>query len=200
MAEQNLILNILTFNHPVVKKDFAFYTEKKNGCLPINHYEFPLNIEEIIPDAKTQKLQQLYTDFENTSDKEALISVDLTKCTRFAKHYYAWLIYNHFKTVADVVNSNFVRDLEVWFYDKKESSTEYNAYKVFTLRVQIARNAATPELIISYDGIRWCIKKVSLTLILKQPCLKGLFTKNRFTNTINYLMKQSIIGKTSILS
>lgn len=81
MAEQNLILNILTFNHPVVKKDFAFYTEKKNGCLPINHYEFPLNIEEIIPDAKTQKLQQLYTDFENTSDKEAVISVDLTKCT-----------------------------------------------------------------------------------------------------------------------
>ena len=41
MAEQNLILNILTFNHPVVKKDFAFYTEKKNGYLPINHYEFP---------------------------------------------------------------------------------------------------------------------------------------------------------------
>ena len=79
MAEQNLILNILTFNHPVEKKDFAFYTEKKNGYLPINHYEFPLNIEEIIPDAKTQKLQQLYTDFENTSDKEAVISVDLTK-------------------------------------------------------------------------------------------------------------------------
>ena len=74
MTEQNLILNILTFNHPVVKKDFAIYTEKKNGCLPINHYEFPLNIEEIIPDAKTQKLQQLYTDFENTSDKEAVIS------------------------------------------------------------------------------------------------------------------------------
>ncbi|HOT16005.1 MAG TPA: hypothetical protein PK252_14700, partial [Bacteroidales bacterium] len=172
MAEQNLILNILTFNHPVVKKDFAFYTEKKNGCLPINHYEFPLNIEEIIPDAKTQKLQQLYTDFENTSDKEALISVDLTKCTRFAKHYYAWLIYNHFKTVADVVNSNFVRDLEVWFYDKKESSTEYNAYKVFTLRVQIARNAATPELIISYDGISLVHKKSILDLDIETTMFK----------------------------
>ena len=115
MTEQNLILNILTFNHPVVKKDFAFYTEKKNGCLPINHYEFPLNIEEIIPDAKTQKLQQLYTDFENTSDKEAVISVDLTKCTRFAKHYYTWLIYNHFKTVADVVNSYGVGKVHFYF-------------------------------------------------------------------------------------
>lgn len=172
MAEQNLILNILTFNHPVVKKDFAFYTEKKNGYLPINHYEFPLNIEEIIPDAKTQKLQQLYTDFENTSDKEAVISVDLTKCTRFAKHYYAWLIYKHFKTVADVVNSNFVRDLEVWFHDKKETTTEYNAYKVFTLRVQIARNAATPELIISYDGISLVHKKSIIDLDIETTMFK----------------------------
>ena len=49
MAEQNLILNILTSNHPVEQKDFAFYTEKKNGSFPINKYEFPVNIEEIFP-------------------------------------------------------------------------------------------------------------------------------------------------------
>jgi hypothetical protein len=172
MLEQNLILNILTFNHPVEQKNFAFYTEKKNGCYPINHYEFPLNIAEIIPDAKSKKFEQLYTDFENTLDKEAVIPVDLIKCTRFAKHYYSWVIYNHFKTVVDIVNSNFVNDLEVWFHDKNESTSEYKAYKVFTIRVQIARNAATPEMIISYDSISLVHEKSILDLDIETTMFK----------------------------
>ncbi len=152
MTEQNLILNILTFNHPVEQKDFAFYTEKRNGSFPINKYEFPVNIEEIFPEVKAQQLERLYTEFESSDDKKVVIKVNLTKSTLFAKHYYSWLILNHFKTVADVVNSNFVRDLEVWFSDKIESTPGYNAYKVFTLRVQIGRNGANQELVISHDG------------------------------------------------
>ena len=152
MVDPNLILNILTFNHPIQQKDFAFYTEKRNGSFPINKYEFPVNIEEIFPVVKAQQLEHLYTEFESSDDKKVVIKVNLTKSTRFAKHYYSWLIFNHFKTVADVVNSNFVRDLEVWFSDKMESTPGYNAYKVFTLRVQIGRNGANPELGISYDG------------------------------------------------
>jgi len=52
MSVQNLILNILTFNHPVEQKDFALYTKKRNGSFPINKYEFPVNIEEIFPKVK----------------------------------------------------------------------------------------------------------------------------------------------------
>lgn len=55
---------------------------------------------------------------------------------------------------------------------QKESSTEYNAYKVFTLRVQIARNAATPELIISYDGISLVHKKSILDLDIETTMFK----------------------------
>lgn len=152
MSGQNLILNILTFNHPIEQKDFASYIEKRNGSLSINKYEFPINIEEIFPEVKAQQLEHLYTEFESSDDKKVVIKVNLTKSTRFAKHYYTWLIFNHFKMVANVVNSNFVRDLEVWFSDKIESTLGHNAYKVFTLRVQIGRNGANPELVISYDG------------------------------------------------
>jgi hypothetical protein len=179
MTEQNLILNILTFNHPVEQKDFAFYTEKRNGSQPLNQYEFPVNIEDIFPEVKTQMLQQLYTEFESSDDKKVVIKVNLTKSTRFAKHYYTWLIFNHFKTVADVVNSNFVRDLEVWFSDKMESTPGYNAYKVFTLRVQIGRNGANPELVISYDGISLVHKKSIIDLDIETTNFKRVVYENQ---------------------
>jgi hypothetical protein len=48
MAEQNLILNIVTFSHPKEKQNFSFSAEKKEGFFPIVKNEFPLNINDII--------------------------------------------------------------------------------------------------------------------------------------------------------
>lgn len=82
MSVQNLILNILTFNHPVEQKDFAFYTEKRNGSLPINQYEFPVNIEEVREFLK--KLPEVSGEHDlhiwalGTTD--AALTVHLTTC------------------------------------------------------------------------------------------------------------------------
>ena len=76
MSVQNLILNILTFNHPVEQKDFALYTKKRNGSFPINKYEFPVKIEEIFPEVKAQQLEHLYTEFESSDDKKVVTSVE----------------------------------------------------------------------------------------------------------------------------
>lgn len=159
MKEPNLILNIVNFSPPVEKKEFSFSVEKKNGAFPISKYEFPLNINDIIPKEKTDKAEYLYTDFKTNGDKKATIKVDMLICTRFAKHYYTYLINNYFKTKADITESNFIHDNELWFLDKDESTDDYFAYKLFTVKVQMKRITAEPELVLSYDGVSKVLKK-----------------------------------------
>lgn len=153
MAEQNLILNLVTFSPPKAKQDFSFFAEKKEGFAPIAKHEFPLNINDIIPKEITDKAEYLYTDFTASGNKENTITVDLLKCTRLAKHYYTHLINQYFKTKADITNSNFIHDNEVWFADKTESTKDWSAYMVYTVKVQMNRISNSPEIVLSYDGI-----------------------------------------------
>jgi hypothetical protein len=113
MAEQNFILNIVTFSHPKEKQDFSFSAEKKEGFFPIVKNEFPLNINYIIVTEITDTAEHLYTDFSAAPADKTTITVDMLKCTRFAKHYYSYLIHQYFKTPADITNSNFIHDNEV---------------------------------------------------------------------------------------
>jgi len=69
MAEQNLILNIVTFSPPKAKQDFSFFAEKKEGFFPIAKHEFPLNINDIIDKSITDTAEFLYTDFSATKVK-----------------------------------------------------------------------------------------------------------------------------------
>ena len=124
MAEQNLILNIVTFSHPKEKQDFSFFAEKKEGFFPIIKREFPLNINDIIDKSITDTVEYLYTDFNATNDEQNTITVDMLKCTRFAKHYYTYLINQYFRAKADITNSNFIHDNEVWFANTKETTKE----------------------------------------------------------------------------
>ncbi len=153
MAEQNLILNIVTFSPPKEKQEFSFFTEKKAGFFPISKREFPLNINDIIDKSITDTVEFLYTDFSVSPDKKNNIVVDMHKCTRFAKHYYTYLIHQYFKTKADITNSNFIHDNEVWFTNKAESTKDWLAYTVYTVKTQINRDTYKPELVLSYDGV-----------------------------------------------
>jgi len=153
MAEQNLILNIVTFSHPKEKQDFSFSAEKKEGFFPIAKYEFPLNINDIIATEITDTAEHLYTDFNAGKDNTSTITVDMLKCTRFAKHYYTYLINQYFKAQADITNSNFIHDNEVWFSNNAETTKNWLAYTIYTVKVQINRVTHQPELVLSYDGV-----------------------------------------------
>ncbi len=139
MAEQNLILNIVTFSHPKEKQDFSFSAEKKEGFFPIVKNEFPLNINDIIVKEITDTAEHLYTDFNAGKDTKTTITVDMLKCTRFAKHYYTYLINQYFKTQADITNFNFIHDNEVWFSNNTETTKDWMAYTVYTVKVQMNR-------------------------------------------------------------
>ena len=47
MKQQNLILNILTFSHPVPSIECSFQLEKADGFYPIKVNSLPVNIDEL---------------------------------------------------------------------------------------------------------------------------------------------------------
>ncbi|MDD4215315.1 MAG: hypothetical protein PHR81_10930, partial [Bacteroidales bacterium] len=158
MASQNLILNILTFDHPAVTADFSFSIEKTNGLYSIHKPEWPVNIKELFP-ALNPAIRYLYVNF-NSENENKKLSVNLHKSPRFAKHYYSWLIYNYFQNTGKCLTApNFVNDNQFWFWDKSASAGQFFIFKRFALKVQINRITDFPELVISYEGISKVFKE-----------------------------------------
>ncbi|MCF6364924.1 MAG: hypothetical protein L3J35_01865 [Bacteroidales bacterium] len=163
MIDQNIKINILTFNPEEDEKNFSFSYEKKQGFFPIKKKECPTNLQEQADSEKYDEIKYLYTDFKSTSE-DINLTVNLKESTTFANHYYTYLIYEYFKNVADAIQFDFINDLLVWFKDEKESDEQFNAYHVFRLRVQNSRVSDYPELLIAYHALSKVFKESILEL------------------------------------
>ena len=148
---ENLKINIIPFQHPSLKKEFGFYKEKKDGFYPIHRGDLP---NEIWDNFKTelQDLKFLYSNFSDTQDCDMMASVDMFHSITFAKHYYTRLVYNYFYAIADAIQFNYVKDIEVWFIDTKAIATGYKTYNKYTLKVEFSGLTKSPALLLSYDG------------------------------------------------
>jgi len=142
-------LNILNFYHCQHPVECAFFKEPQPGYSSFSMHEFPIEIVKQLADK--DKLQNLYTDFTTTNNADFIADIDLTKSTRFAKHYYSHLIRKYFSDKADFVNPNFIKDIKLWLFEK--STDLYKEYRVFGIRVQIANITEMPELVIYHDGV-----------------------------------------------
>ena len=152
MAKQNLVLNILTFSHPIPSIECSFQLEKADGFYPIKVNSLPVNIEELFTKEQLETVEYAYTNFTADDTISKPISVEFEKSKRFSKLYYTWKLYNYFYNIADAIKTNFVSDISIWFLENSKPSTVFDTYKVFTIKVQIARATKEPELVISYDG------------------------------------------------
>jgi len=169
---------MLTFNHPVEHKDFCFSLESAKDYYPIHKYEWPVNISEVFSELP-EGTNFLYVSF-NPGDNKNILSVDLTKSPRFSKHYYSWLIYNYFTNVADVTKPNFVKDTEVWIYDKEASEeSKYYFLKRYVIKVQIKRIINAPELVITYEGTSKAIKTGLINLNVPVESIKKVMFQRK---------------------
>lgn len=150
--EQNLIINILPFTHPVKEKEFAFYTKKQDGFCPIHKGDLKGVIEDYYSSEELEQISWLYTDFQSPKDDSIVLNVDLEKCIYFGNHYYRHLLRSYFKGVADVISTNFTNEIEVWFKAIIQPDEKFTVYNQFTLKVQHSRITDGPELVVSFDG------------------------------------------------
>ena len=148
---ENLKINIIPFNHPVQELEIGFYKKENKGFYSLWKGEYPQSFWDDF-NAEMQDCDKLYTNFKDTLYCDYKATVDFTKNTRLAAHYYTRLIYDYFETVADVVKISFVKDIQIWFKDGVKTTTAYTSYKCFTVKVQFKKVTASPELLISYDG------------------------------------------------
>lgn len=151
MKEQALKLNILTFEHEQKPVSFSFFKVQKEGFSSLSLREAPIELKDQIN--SSEKIQQVYTDFRLNPDADFQVEVDLKRSTNFAKHYYSQIVRQYLKDKVDLINPNFIHDIEVWIFQKSLSTKQYNTYRVFGLRVQIGHITAKPELVIYHDGL-----------------------------------------------
>jgi hypothetical protein len=146
--EQHLKLNVLTFEPEESLLDFSFFTEPQPGSRALSLNKAPIELKDAIPE--DAEIEKLYTNFEYSDEADYQVKVDLTKSTNFAKHYYSHLIRQYFKGKVDLINPNFINDIEVWVHEESFSTKQFNTYRVYGIRVQIAKITKKPELLIYY--------------------------------------------------
>jgi hypothetical protein len=159
---ENLKINIIPFKHPSLQKEFGFYKEKKEGFFPIHRGDLPKEIWDNFK-PELQDVKYLYSNFSDTIDCDMSANVDMFHSKTFAKHYYTRLVFNYFVNIADAVQFNYVKDIEVWFLDTKASTKDFNTYNVYTLKIEFSGLTKSPALLLSYDGT----SKVATTSIDK---------------------------------
>ena len=157
---ENLKINIIPFKHPVLQKEFGFYTEKKEGYYPIHRGDLPNEMWDNFK-VELQDLKFLYSNFSDTQDCDMLATVNMYQNSTFAKHYYTRLVYNYFTTIADAIQFNYVKDIELWFLDTKTTTPQYKTYNKYTLKIEFSGLTKSPALLLSYDGV----SKVATTSI-----------------------------------
>jgi len=163
MKTQKHVINILPFPYPEKEKLFGFKLEKTNGEFPLRKFEIPLELWHKHK-VDLENIDCLYSDFISTEDCKYITKVDLTKSLFFSKHYYNFLMHEHFKDIADVIYPNFINRNEIWFESRQKSTADYWLYFKFTLHVQVALLSKSPELVVAFDGTSSVLKKSILDL------------------------------------
>ncbi len=182
MNHQTLKINILPFEHEKKPATFSFFKVQHPGFISLSLHEAPIGLKDQL-NGDSHQIENLYTDFVTTLDADFQIEVNLSKSTKFAKHYYTHLIRQYLKDKVDLVSPNFIKDVDAWIHEPDLSTDFYKAYRVYGLRVQIARITESPELLIYYQGISKVLNKSIIDL---DEISEDIYTKAIFKNEIMY--------------
>ena len=150
--DQELILNILTFQHPEESVTLGFYKEKHRGMAALSPHEFPKSWEDKVPHPAGDA-EYLYTDFGVPDEADLKAEIDLNESVNLAKRYYQKRLFDLFKGEADVRVYSFVGDVRLWFRASSEDENGLHAYRKFALRPSFRRYTDRMELMVMYSGL-----------------------------------------------
>ena len=180
--KQSLKLNILTFEPIESEVTFSFFKESRDGFYPLFPDEAPNELFRELSKTKGVTLSNLYTGFVTSENADFTVKVDLAKSTRFAKHYYRYLILEFLTGKGYITCNNLVKDIEVWVKEPKHSGKAYTAFDVFGLRVQYAQVTTFAELLVYYKGLSRILNQdaAGLNELSQDQYSRVLFNKTIF--------------------
>lgn len=150
--KKDLHFNILNFYAFEKATTLYFSTEKKGHCYKVHKYNFPAEIEKVLPNIKSKNLEKIYTTFTKKTAGFKPVEVPLINNYNLFKQLVTNQLIAHFKGKGLITKKNFIHDVQIWARNKNESNNEMDVYEKYTLKIQFKRVSFYPELIVSYDG------------------------------------------------
>lgn len=194
MNGQGLKINIILFSSVNQCVELSFFKEKRQDYVSLHLSECPIEIAEKFSPEERKRNPYFYTNFSNDSKADFKATIDLSKSTRFAKHYFNHLIREHFRQKSALVSSNFIHDIEVWFEAPTQPNKAFTTYQVFSLRVQHAEISDGFELVIYDNGLTRLLNKSINDL----PDIElDTFTTVVFRNNFYHIKKLPDEGKSN---
>ncbi len=167
MQKQNLFFNILTFEFPSENQTFYFALDDIGKSHKIHKTLFPNEIDSVFPAISNNGTDFIYTTF--TGEKEGFKPIEINFSEEnedLIKRYYNRQINFYFSRIKQkIVKVGFIRENQIWIYSKKLSTTQFDTYLKFSLKVQLKTVSNYPELLLSFDGISKVLKKSVAELI-----------------------------------
>lgn len=181
---QKLHFNVLPFNWPDQERTYYFSRTYQPFSTPIHKSLFPNNIEKIFPEFKKEAPDFIYTSFNQKRKGFTPLPLNLKNENKYLiKRIYDQRIYYFFKVLEkQLVHKGFIRENQVYVLDQELSNNQVNAYDRYSVKVQLAKVSAYPEIVLTYNGITH-ISKNNLAEISKQVNPKHLI-KVVFNNRI----------------
>ena len=166
---QQLYFNLLTFEWPQKPITLYFSLEQIKGSVSVYKSNHPKNINEIFPNLEDERIEKIYTTFDNNLEGTTPLEVDFNKENKYLyKSYLYHKIRTHFKSIKGIiVTRNFVKDPQIWINSVAKEKKEFWVFEKFSLKIQFNKVSEFPELIISYDDTSKVIKK-NITDLLKE--------------------------------
>ena len=167
MTTPNLAFNILTFDHPAETQTMYFSKDDNGKCHSIHKSLFPKNIDAIFPGISKNCAENIFTTFTGEKDGFLPLLINLENENQdFVKRFYNRKINHYFRVIKEqIVKVGFIKENQVWVYSKKHSTTQWDVYEKFSLKVQIKTVSKYPELLLSYDGQSKVLKQSVADLI-----------------------------------
>jgi hypothetical protein len=162
MKKQNLKINILRFTpvNPIV--EFTFFKEKKENTYPIHINDCPVKLANNYTSQERNANTYIYTNFSKEGDGDFSLEIDLTRTTRFAKHYFNHIITQYFQAHSAQVFFNFINDITIWLETPEQTNVNYTTYQEIVIRVQsegITEITEGYELVIYDNGLTRLLKR-----------------------------------------
>lgn len=160
-AIQNLYFNILTFSWPVEPEAMYFSREYKPGTTPLYKSLFPSNIENLFPGIGKENPDFIYTSFHEKRQGFELLKLDLKyENEDLVKRIYSNKIYWYFrKILKQVCEIGFIKENKIWIPVPELSTPDIETFNRYSLKIQLQKVSAFPEIVLSYDGLSYVLKR-----------------------------------------
>jgi hypothetical protein len=182
---QQLHFNVLPFSWPENEGIYYFSKTYEPFSTPIHKSLFPNEIHKIFPEFKAETPDFIYTSFQQRRKGFLPLAIDLRSENKYLlKRIYDQRIYYYFKVIEkQLVQKGFIKENQIYVLDTNLSNHQVHAYDRYSLKVQLAKVSAYPEIVLTYHGVTH-VSKWNLAEVTKITSPKHL-VKVVFNNAIH---------------